>query len=65
MKHALERFIFDLAIPLDSLVSLPPTIWLTAVKTSPSAFFRETKIQTKLRDSSLTAVNQMVGESGT
>ena len=32
LKHFLGRSIFDLASPFDSLVPLPPTIWLTAIK---------------------------------
>jgi hypothetical protein len=41
LKHTLARTIFDLAIPFDSLVPLPPTIWLN---TSSSASFKETRI---------------------
>ena len=43
LKHILGRSIFDLAIPLDSLVPLPPTIWLTAVKHESLSFFQRNK----------------------
>jgi hypothetical protein len=43
LKHSLGRYIFDLAIPLDSSVPLPPTIWLTEVKHESLSFFQRNK----------------------
>jgi hypothetical protein len=43
LKRSLERSIFDLAIPFDSLVPIPPTIWLTAVKDKSLSFFQRNK----------------------
>ena len=43
LNHSLRRSIFDLAIPLDSLVQLPPTIWLTAAKHESLNFFQRNK----------------------
>jgi hypothetical protein len=42
LKHTLGKSIFDFAIPLDSLVPLPP-IWLTAVKPGSLSFFQRHK----------------------
>ena len=41
--NLLRRSIFDLAIAFDSLVPLPPTIWLTAVKHESLSFFQRNK----------------------
>jgi hypothetical protein len=38
-----DRSILDLAIPFDSSVPLPPTIWLTAVKHESLSFFQRNK----------------------
>jgi hypothetical protein len=43
LKYTVRRSIFDLAIPLDSLVPLPPTIWLTTVKHESLSFFQRNK----------------------